>query len=290
MTGHGEAHGRRNELSVVAEVRTINSRHFKLNMRAGECFLSLEPRVERVVRKRVRRGTVLVNLNVDRELTPDQYCLNDLVLQGYRNQLEQLCEKLHVAEPVRLEALLTLPGVVEERVADRACEETDWPLIEEVLGRALDHLCEMRREEGRAMAEDLASNCQAVLDQLDHISERAPRVAENYRARLTERLDTLLSEYGTRVEPADMAREVGLMAERSDISEELVRLRSHIDQFRCMMQLPESPGRKLDFLTQEMFRESNTIGSKANDADIAAHVVEVKATIERMREMVQNVE
>lgn len=290
MTGHGEAHGRRNDVSVVAEIRAINSRHFKLSMRAGECFLSLEPRVEAVVRKRVRRGTVLVNLKVDRESSPDHYCLNDLVLQGYRSQLEQLCRKLPVAEPVRLEALLTLPGVVEDRTVERECTETDWPLIEEVLGGALDHLCQMRREEGRAMAEDLESNCQAILDQLNHVVEQAPRVIENYRSRLTERINALLREYEKQVEPAAMAREVGLMAERSDISEELVRLRSHIDQFRAMMQASESNGRKLDFLTQEMFRESNTIGSKANDAGIAARIVEVKAMIERMREMVQNVE
>lgn len=290
MTGHGEARADRDKMSVAVEVRTVNSRHFKLTLRASECFLSLEPRVEAKVRRQVRRGTVLVNVKVDRELTPDQYRLNDAVLQGYRNQLDQLCDKLHVAEPVRLEALLALPGVVEERLAPDECTEEDWPVIEEVLNRALEQLCQMRRDEGQAMAQDLESNCQTILDHLEEISARAPQVAESYRSRLTERVNKILAEYNTPVEPADLAREVGLMAERSDISEELVRLRSHVDQFRATMQLPESNGRKLDFLTQEMFRESNTIGSKANDATIAAYVVEVKAAIERVREMIQNVE
>jgi uncharacterized protein (TIGR00255 family) len=140
------------------------------------------------------------------------------------------------------------------------------------------------------MEVDLVTNCQAIADQLDRISGRAPCVAEAYRTRLTERLNKLLIEYNRQIEPAEIVREVGSFAERSDISEEIVRLRSHLDQFQGFMALPESSGRKLDFLTQEMFRETNTIGSKANDAIIAGHVVEIKARIERMREMIQNVE
>ena len=290
MTGHGEAHVQRDDLFVAVEVRTLNSRYFKLTVRAGECFLALEPRMEAVVRKRVRRGTVQVALRIDRGATPERYRLSGVVLQGYRDQLEDLCDRLHVAESVHLEALLGLPGVVDEQAAELACSETEWPVIEQTLTQALSNLNQMRREEGRAMADDLESNCQAILEQLEHISERAPLVAETYRARLTERLNKILAEYDTRIEPADVVREVGTFAERSDISEELVRLRSHLEQFRAIARLPESSGRKLDFLTQEMFREANTVGSKANDAVIAGHVVEVKAMIERMREMIQNIE
>jgi uncharacterized protein (TIGR00255 family) len=290
MTGHGEGHLQRSDLSVAVEVRTVNSRYFKLTLRAGECFLSLEPRIETVVRKSVRRGTVLVGLRIDRQLTPDQYRLNAAVIRAYRAQLNQLCDELHVGESVRLEALLGLPGVADERLGEGSCSEADWPVIEETLRQALTNLDEMRRDEGRAMGADLETNCQAVVEQLQQIAERAPLVSESYRARLTERLNKILAEHEIQVEPADVVREIGIFAERSDISEELVRLRSHIDQFRAITQLPESSGRKLDFLTQEMFREANTIGSKANDAEIAGHVVEVKAMIERMREMIQNIE
>ncbi len=290
MTGHGEAHTRRGDLSTAVEVRTLNSRYFKLSVRAGECFLALEPRIEAVVRKRIRRGTVQIAVRIDRESTPDRYQLNGSVLKGYREQLESLCDKLHVAESVHLEALLGLPGVVDEQAASSACSEADWPIIEQTLTEALRNLDQMRRDEGRAMADDLASNGKAILEQLDHIAKRAPLVAEAYRARLTERLNKILAEHEVQIEPSDVVREVGSFAERSDISEELVRLRSHIDQFQTIAQLPESSGRKLDFLTQEMFREANTIGSKANDAAIAGHVVEVKAMIERMREMIQNIE
>lgn len=290
MTGHGEARAQQDEVSVAVEVRTINSRHFKLNVRADECSVSLEPRIEAVVRKQVRRGTVLVTVNVDREVSPDHYTLNGAVLRSYRNQLEEILGGRDTAESIRLDALLELPGVVNEHRLEDECAVADWPLIEKVLVRALENLHQMRRDEGRAMADDLESNCRAILKQVGRISERAPRVAEAYRARLTERLNKMLVEYDTEVEPAAVVREVGLMAERSDISEELVRLRSHVDQFRTMTKTAESSGRKLDFLTQEMFREANTIGSKANDAAIAAHVVEAKALIERMREMIQNIE
>ena len=168
--------------------------------------------------------------------------------------------------------------------------EQDWPLIEQALEEALANLEQMRQQEGRAMQRDLRANCQTVLDELDQIAARAPAVGDAYQTRLTERLNKLLADFGTRIEAADVIREVGMFAERCDISEEIVRLRSHIDQFRSILEASDASGRKLDFLTQEMFRETNTIGAKANDAEIARHVVEIKASIERIREMVQNVE
>lgn len=140
------------------------------------------------------------------------------------------------------------------------------------------------------MAADLRTNCQTVAGELSQIEVRAPQVVEAYRSRLVERLQATLAEFAVTLDPADLIREVGLFAERSDISEEIVRLRSHLEQFDSIMELPESSGRKLEFLTQEMFRETNTIGSKANDVQIARHVIEIKASIERIREMIQNVE
>jgi uncharacterized protein (TIGR00255 family) len=290
MTGHGEALCHAEGVSISVEVRTLNSRYFKLTVRAGEGYLAWEPRIEAVVRQRVRRGTVQVSVQVDREVTPDRFKLNTAVLAGYRRQLEELCDRLHVVESIRLEALLALPGVVDEHVGEATSVEADWPLLEQVLDQALTNLDAMRREEGRVMSADLTNNCQLISAELAQIAGRAPLVAEAYRGRLTERLNKLLHEYDAQVEPADIVREVGTFAERSDISEELVRLGSHIDQFLGFTELPESSGRKLDFLTQEMFREANTIGSKANDADIAGHVVEIKSLIERMREMIQNIE
>ncbi len=290
MTGHGEAHAERDGNAVSVEVRTLNSRYFKLTVRAGERYATLESRIEARVRKSIRRGTVQVSLRMDRAASEDDYRLNGAVLIGYRKQLEQLFDRLHAPESIHLESLLSLPGVVDERTADSASGEADWPFVEQALDEALGNLDVMRTEEGSVMATDLEENCATIRRNLEAITQRAPGVIDAYRSRLTERLNKILAEFEVRLEAADVIREVGVFAERSDISEELVRLGSHVEQFLNMMKLPESSGRKLDFLTQEMFREANTIGSKANDAEIVRHVVEIKAAIERMREMIQNVE
>ena len=152
------------------------------------------------------------------------------------------------------------------------------------------NLREMRAQEGRVMLQDLEQNCDAIVDASHEIQKLAPRVVENYSKKLTDRINQMLKAYEVSISPSDVVREVGMFAERVDISEEIVRLGSHIKQFREVMSSAESNGRKLDFLTQELLRETNTIGSKANDSEIAARVVEIKTCIERIREMVQNVE
>lgn len=290
MSGQGEAFAQQNGTTVAVEVRSINSRYFKLSVRAGEGNGSLEPLIDSAVRKQIRRGTVQVNVRIDREARPDDYQLNQEVLASYRRQLERLCYRLHVAESVQLESLLNLPGIVDEKIGTHDDPHATWPVVEQALTEALAEVNKMRVEEGRAMADDLKQNCQSISAQVNAIQQRAPAVVEAYSNRLRERLNSMLAEVGVNIEPADIVREVGMFAERCDISEEIVRLRSHLEQFDGIMQADESNGRKLEFLIQEMFRETNTIGSKANDAEIARHVVEIKTMIERMREMIQNVE
>jgi uncharacterized protein (TIGR00255 family) len=291
MTGHGQAHRHEQKVAIGVEVRTVNNRYFKLSFRASEGYGSLEPNVEAVVREQVRRGTVQVNLRVDRQPTADDYRFNDEVLVGYSRHLDRLIEEDKIApHDVRIESLMMLPGVVTEKVGDFDIVESLWPLVEPVLREALAGLAKMRVEEGRAMQSDLVANLQVVAQELRQIEQRAPLVVESYRTRLGERLNKLLAEFGVTVNPADVIREVGLFAERCDISEEIVRLRSHLDQFDSVMRQEETPGRKLEFITQEMVRETNTIGSKANDAEIARHVIEIKSVVDRIREMIQNVE
>lgn len=290
MTGHGGARVDRAGLSVAVEVRAVNSRYYKLSLRASDGFASIEPRLDEVVRRYIRRGTVQVDLHVERANPPESFRLNAAVLASYQRQLSELCQRLHMEDSVRLESLLVLPGVVEERLPSPGGTEAEWGAIEEAVVQSLERLVQMRAKEGEAMAAGLLENCRTIAAHLDCIERRAPLVVENYRSRLTERLNRLLSEQDLRVAPADIVREVGLFAERADVSEEIVRLRSHLDQFQSTVQLPEGSGRKLEFVTQEMFREANTIASKANDAEIAGHVIEIKAAIERVREMIQNVE
>jgi uncharacterized protein (TIGR00255 family) len=290
MTGFGEARRQENELSVAAELRTVNSRYFKLSLRISDGYGGLEPEIENLVRERIKRGTVQVSVSMQRALRADDYQLNATALDSYRQQLAKVQAKWKLNDPIPLAALLSLPGVVCEDTAAQHDVSADWPVARTVLNEALDNLEKIRRAEGQAMATDLKANCQTIAGELAQIRRRAPLVGDEYRARLEERLKRTLAEHGVTIETPDMLREVSLFAERSDISEETVRLASHVDQFLKAMELPENSGRKLEFITQEMFRETNTIGSKANDVEIGQRVIEIKTMIERMREMIQNVE
>ena len=290
MTGFGEAHSQQDGLAVAVEVRAINSRFFKLTVRATEGYASLEPHIEEIARQSIRRGTVQVNLRVERLRTCQDFRINSDVLNGYRDQLQSLYRQWDSSATVSLEALLPLPGVVNDQSMGLFSPEDDWPGISKVLGAALLNLSQMRVREGQAMADDLAANCRAIAAGVEEIQRRAPLVLEAYRTRLEERLNKVLAEHQVTLDPGDIIREVSLYADRGDISEEIVRLKSHLDQFAAIMQLPESSGRKLEFLTQELFREANTIGSKASDVEIAKQVIEIKTAIERIREMIQNIE
>jgi uncharacterized protein (TIGR00255 family) len=245
--------------------------------------------VENVVRKHVRRGSVQVQVRIERQRALDDFKINTDVLESYRRQLAAL-ETSDKASGVRLDSLLLLPGVVEEKQSEAFDPERDWPAVEATLEAALKALSTMRAAEGDVLADDLRLNCQIVSDQLDKIEARLPAVAESYRERLLERINRTLEKFDIRLEANDVVRELSLHLERSDVSEEIVRLRSHLEQMEATMQLEESSGRKLDFLTQEMFREANTIGSKSSDVEIPKYTVEIKAAIERLREQVQNVE
>ena len=290
MTGHGEAHRHQDGVRVAVEVRTVNNRFLKVSLRISDGYGSLEPLIEAVIRNHLRRGSVSVSIRVECESSPDDFRLNEVVLASYYRQLQELAKRESGPQDIRIDSLLTLPGVVTENASRRSDAEAVWPVLEGALNEALENLSRMRAEEGAAMGRDLHANCQAIDADLEQIGQRAPLVVDAYRKRLLERLNKLLEEFGLEIQAGDIVREVGLFTDRSDISEEIVRLRSHLQQFDAIARTEQNSGRKLDFLIQEMLRETNTIGSKANDSEIARHVVEIKTTIERMREMIQNVE
>jgi uncharacterized protein (TIGR00255 family) len=290
MTGFGDARDERADHSLAAEVRTINSRHFKLNLRTTEGYGALDARIEAVVREYVRRGTVSVVLRI-RHISPaDDYRVNIDVLERYVDQLQRLAAKRNLNEELHLEPLAALPGVIEALSAEARDAETIWPLLEPTLRAALEDLTKMRLAEGAALGDDLRRQCTVVESSLAKIAQRSPQVTELYRQRLQERVAEALRQHTATVEPLDLIREVSLFADRSDISEEIVRLRSHLHQFVQAMQAAESAGRKLEFICQEMGREANTIGAKANDAEISHDVVEIKTALERIREQIQNIE
>jgi uncharacterized protein (TIGR00255 family) len=285
MTGFGEAHYQDERLAVGVEIRTVNNRHLKLHARISDRYSSLEPDLERLVRESVHRGTVQLTLRVERPRRAEDYKLNLVALTSYRDQLRDLQDG-----EADLAALLSLPGVVEERRASAEDPRDDWPLLARVVGEALTQLQSARADEGQAMANELLALGQGIVDHLDRIAARGPEVIAAYADRLLERVQALVRDQGIAVEPRDLIREVALYADRADIAEEIVRLRAHLSQYTEVIHEPGSSGRKLEFVVQEMGRETNTIGSKGSDIEISRAVVEIKGLLEKIRELILNVE
>ena len=293
MTGYGEAHFQSDRLNLSIELRAVNNRYLKLSVRAPEPYNLLEPEFERIIRRTIRRGTIQLHLRCERQHSSQDFRVNATALKSYLAQLQAMEGELglgKLAGHLILGQILALPGVVPEPGNTTFDAEQEWPVLEKTLEEALARLQSMRQEEGRSMAQEFMRYRDHIAAELDEIRKRAPEVVAAYRDRLHDRVRRLLGELDVEIDRSELIKEVSVFAERSDISEEVVRLASHLDQFQEIINEPESPGRKLEFLTQEMSRETNTIGSKASDVEISRRVVEIKGTLEKIRELVQNVE
>jgi uncharacterized protein (TIGR00255 family) len=290
MTGYGASKGQSDQLHVAVEIRAVNNRYLKINTRLPDALAALESEVERVVRGKISRGTVTVGIDVRSGTQASGTLLNAEVLGAYWNQIRELSKQLAVELPRDLSGFLTLPGVVTDDSHIGLEPERDWPLLNKLLEEAIEKFIEFRAREGRSMADDLRRNAQVIRIHLDEIAKSAQDVVRQYRDKLLERIRELLQGTSTVVNDSDLIREVSLFADRCDINEEITRLRCHLEQFDAFLNDQVSQGRKLDFLTQEMFREINTIGSKASNVSLAHSVVEMKASLERIREVLQNVE
>jgi uncharacterized protein (TIGR00255 family) len=286
MTGFGEARHQDANWTVAVEVRTVNNRHLKVSTKISDPYGALEPELEQLVRERVRRGTVQIGVRIERPRRAEDYRLNTVALSSYRDQLKLLAGD----GTVDLGALLSLPGVIEEQRAAAPNVADEWPAIARIAAQALEALDAARSREGAVMAAELLALGKTVRVILEGIAERAPLIVQAYQKRLTERIQSLVQQHGVTIDPKDLIREVAILADRSDTSEEIVRLRAHLDQYDEIIADPESGGRKLEFVVQEMGREINTVGSKSNDVETSRHVVEIKGALEKIRELVQNVE
>jgi uncharacterized protein (TIGR00255 family) len=296
MTGYGIAVCRTEEIIVSVELKAVNNRYFKLSLRMSDGYGSLETRIEPLIRSFVERGSVNANIHIRREKKASDYKISVPVLSSYFEQLVELGSQLgHVGEiPLpSLDRLVFLPGVIEIGTNMNHCDEENEKIrniVEKTLREALEALQTMRQAEGASMHKDLEANIATLYRLIENVEQLAPRVVPLYQQKLLERIGKVMPEQELSLNSTDLLREITVYADRCDISEETVRFRSHLTQFTDAMLLKESCGRKLDFLTQELLRETNTMGSKANDADITKNVVEMKTVIERIREMVQNVE
>lgn len=290
MTGFGASKGHNERLSVAVEIRAVNNRYLKVTSRIPDAYAALEGEVERVVREHISRGTVTVAFDVRPAAGVSAARLNAEVLTSYWNQLKDLSRQLATGAPAELSNILALPGVVTDSARGELDAERDWPILKTQLEEAIGKFKEFRQREGRSMGDDLRLNSKAISSSLDEIAKTASEVVSQYRDKLLDRIRELLKGTNVVVSEPDLIREVSLFADRCDINEEITRLRCHLEQFEAFLSDKVSQGRKLDFLTQEMFREVNTIGSKANNVSLARHVVEMKSAVERIREVLQNVE
>ena len=291
MTGYGKGVAADSGYEITAELKTVNHRFLDVSCRLPKALSFLDDVVRNVLQRRLRRGHVDVFLNVKREGASDTAVRVDRDLAAAYLQAAAELGKLSVPDAlvsreIPLSSVLAFDGVlsIEDAGFD---EELVRQLTEAALNTACDRLIEMRAAEGERLREDLNLHLDAVASLRQEILTRAPLVPEDYRKRLNERLQSLIDEA---VDPTRIAQEVAIFADRCAIDEELSRLESHIGQYRTFLNAEGEIGKKIDFLTQELNREANTIGSKANDAQIARWVVDLKAEIEKLREQVQNVE
>ena len=280
-------------MAIAIELRSVNNRYLKVSLRAPESYQILEPEFEKVVRKLVRRGTVQVNLRVHRVKETQEQSLRLDVLKCYLNQVAKVALEIKLPQEacnLLMGNVLHLPGIVPEGQVGAKTLDEDWPEIEKTLEIALAKLQSMRSTEGGLMALELMALRNKIVEHLGSIKVLIPQVMEAYKDRLLDRVRKLLESTEAQIQPSDLIREVAIFAERSDIAEEVTRLDSHLEQFGKVLEQEEGAGRKLEFLTQEMVRETNTMGSKAADVKITRHVVEIKGDLERIRELIQNVE
>lgn len=290
MTGQGQAQNESPLGSFSIEIRTVNNRGFKLVARLGDVLGRYESQIDGLVRGAVRRGTVQLVAHWKPPGADGLLRINTRVVGSYFRQLEVLREELGTDAPIDLARLAALPGAMDEGVRLEEDEEAVWNELESTLLAALESLDEMRVAEGAAMERQLRVDLEQMTKSLDQIQQRAPLVQESYRERLRAKVEAYLQREGIDVGPPELLREVQIFADRGDISEEITRLRSHFVLCEETISSDQANGRKLDFVIQEMFRETNTIGSKAGDAEVARQVVDMKCGLERMRELVQNIE
>lgn len=313
MTGFGAAVMSDADVSVRVEARSVNHRYLQVKSRLPQDHGHLEIEVEALVKSHLERGAVTITVSLERAGGRTPAKIDVAVARRYQGEIAELGAKLGLASTISVETLLGLPGVIATSEDDTK-REHESKLVLKCLARALEALVVMREREGGALLADLEKNASGVEKVMAKLEKRLPKVLEEYHQNLKARVDDLLgvtdsSKPSTKpgaksasaakkpantrassIDPADLAREIALVADKMDVSEEFARLKSHLSQLEKLLGGAKPVGRQLDFLVQEFFREANTIGSKCNDAEAAHAVVELKTLIERLREQVQNVE
>lgn len=290
MTGYGKAAGVVADRKFTVEMKSVNHRFLEISLRMPQMLAPLEAEIKRRMGEKFSRGKIDVSIRAEGNGDGEgvtRLALNLPLVRNYHALLNQLRDELNLSEEI---SLATLTGLRDVFIPTEVVEEPAdlWEGFSAVLDDAIRNIVEMREKEGEALSADLKNRLQTISGLLGEIDARTPVVVADYQRRLTERIKELTD--GMIIDESRLLQEVAIMAEKSDITEEIVRFRSHVQQFYDLLAAEEAMGRKIDFLLQEMGREVNTIGSKSGDVGIARAVVEIKSELAKLREQAQNIE
>ena len=294
MTGYGRGAVVEKDFSFSIEIKTVNHRYTELNLRLPRFLNPVENRIRKLLLARIQRGHVDVFINASYTGTEGRKVTIDKGLaKAYHDSLEELTSLLQIPAETGQQELFFIANRPDVLVPAEADIDLDslWPGMENAVNEALDHLVAMRRTEGENISRDVAARIGRIESQLETLQQRAPETVKAYRERLTRQLKELLADAGTG--PLDESRiiqETAIYADRVNVTEEMVRLHSHLDQFNRLLAEEKPVGRRMDFLVQEMNREANTIASKAGDAQMIQTIVDMKSEIEKVREQIQNIQ
>lgn len=288
MTGYGRARETTDLREIVVEVRAVNHRYLDVNVKAPRGYGFLEDALKKMASNKISRGKVDVYVSVtDLSARETTITLNEELAKSYFNALVELRDELHLTDDISVMNVARMPDVlVSQRVdvdADALTNE-----VGKIFDSAVEQFDKMRETEGKKLAQDVSNRMQTILDIVEQIEIRSPERVQAYREKLEKRMNEILADLT--IDPQRILLEAAIFADKTAVDEETVRLRSHLDQLESMLNEQNPVGRKLDFLVQEMNREANTIGSKANDSILANYVISLKAEIEKIREQIQNIE
>jgi uncharacterized protein (TIGR00255 family) len=291
MTGFGEGRAEAGGVEATAELRSVNARHLDLKLRFPDALKARESEAQALLKEHFARGRITAHVQLEGADADDALPVrvDDEAAAAYARLLRRLAAAAELDAPVGLEHLLEFSDVLEHREEmDTPAGENAWEAAEQALADAVDHLRATRRREGESLRADLQARTDAIIERLSQAEARAPERIDERRETLRERLGELFDD--ERVAADRLEAELAMTADKLDVTEECVRLRAHLEQFQGALGDDEPTGRRLKFLTQELHREANTIGAKANDATLSHHAVAIKEEIEKIREQIRNVE
>jgi TIGR00255 family protein len=288
MTGYGRVEALLDGRNIVVEAKSVNHRFLEISLRTPSALFPLEMEYKKKIGERFKRGRIDVSIRLEGEgADTSKVNLNLDIARNYFDVLNRLIAEFHLQETITLKSLTGFRDIFTPP-SETQLSPDFLSQVEKTLQEALSMLVNMRQDEGIVLYSDMEMRLKAISEIMETIRLRAPEVVLEYQKRLADRIKELTAGYA--LDDARLAQEVAIMADRCDITEELVRMQSHISQFRALLQSDEAEGRKIDFLLQEMNREINTIGSKSNDAEIARQVIEAKSELGKLREQAQNIE